>query len=73
MNKFKLVTFSDPKDFIDSLDRSRKARVDKIYYLFEDYGFYLPGKYLKKLTKLVWELRPGDIRLLLHIKGMLVI
>lgn len=68
MNKFRIIIFSDPKDFINSLDKSRRAKVDKIYYLFEDYGFYLPGKYLKKLTKLVWELRPGDVRLLLHVK-----
>ena len=37
MNKFRIIIFSDPKDFINSLDKSRRAKVDKIYYLFEDY------------------------------------
>lgn len=69
MNKFKLITFSDPKDFIDRLDNGRKARVDKVYFLFEDHGFYLTSKHLKKLSKSVWELRPGDVRLLLYVKG----
>jgi mRNA-degrading endonuclease RelE of RelBE toxin-antitoxin system len=68
MNKFKIITFSGVNKFIDSLDKGRQARVDRIYFLFEEYGPFLPGKYLKKLIRDVWELRPGDVRLFLHIK-----
>jgi phage-related protein len=40
-----------------------------LYDLFEDYGQDLPTRYLKKISKDVWELRPGDVRLFLTIKG----
>lgn len=55
--------------FIEGLDKVRRARVDRLYDLFEIYGTYLPSKYLKKIAKEVWELRPGDVRLFLTIKG----
>ena len=32
-------------------------------------GLFLPARYLKKIAKKVWELRPGDIRLFLTIKN----
>lgn len=67
--RFTIVTHNKTKEFIESLDRTRKARVDKIYYLFEEYGRFLPSKYLKKIGKSIWELRPGDVRLFLTIKG----
>lgn len=63
-----IVTYNKAKEFIESLDRTRKARVDKIYDLFEEYGRFLPSKYLKKIGKNIWELRPGDVRLFLTIK-----
>ena len=69
MGKYSLITHYKTKEFIESLDKIRKARVDRIYYLFEEYGINLPSKYLKKLDKEIWELRPGDIRLFLGIKG----
>lgn len=69
MSKFTITTHTKAKQFIESLDRARKARVDRIYYLFEEYGTFLPTKFLKKLSADVWELRPGDIRLFLAIKG----
>jgi phage-related protein len=71
MAKYRIITYQSAKKFIDSLDKQRKARIDRIYYLFEEYGQSLPGKYLKKLTKNVWELRPGDTRLFLGINGNL--
>lgn len=55
--------------FINNLDKPKKARIDRIYDLFERYGTYLPSKYLKKIAEGVWELRPGDVRLFLTIKG----
>ena len=69
MNKYKIVTHAKARKFIESLDRTRRARIDRAYYLFEEFGRFLPNKYLKKLAKDIWELRPGDIRLFLAIKG----
>ena len=59
MGKYKIFTYSKAKKFIDSLDKVRKARIDRIYFLFEEYGYFLPQKYLKKLRNGIWELRPG--------------
>lgn len=67
--KYKIVTFAKVKEFINSLDGARRARIDRIYYHFEEYGRFLPSKYLKKIGREVWELRPGDIRLFLTIAG----
>lgn len=69
MTRYSITTHRKAREFIESLDKVRRARVDRIYYLFEEYGVTLPGKYLKKLDKEVWELRPGDVRLFLGIKG----
>lgn len=69
MGKYKVITHAKAREFIDSLNRLKRARVDRIYYLFEEYGRFLPNKYLKKLSGDVWELRPGDVRLFLCIKG----
>ena len=69
MNKYRIITHGKAKEFIESLDRVRKARVDRVYYLFEEFGRFLSNKYLKKISKDIWELRPGDIRLFLTIKG----
>lgn len=69
MSKYSIITHARAKDFIESLDRTKKAQVDRYYDLFEEYGAFLPNKYLKKIAKNVWELRPGNIRLFLTIKG----
>lgn len=69
MQRYSITTCHKAMEFIESLDKLRRARVDRIYYLFEEYGVTLPSKYLKKIDKEVWELRPGDIRLFLGIKG----
>lgn len=68
MSRYKIVTTHHVVKFINSLDEQRKARIDRIYYLFEEYGRFLPSKYLKKLTTDVWELRPGDVRLFFCIR-----
>ena len=67
MTSYSIITYAKAKKFLDNLDPVRKARVDRFYDLFETYGPALPNKYLKKLSNLVWELRPGDIRLFLTI------
>ena len=66
---YTIITLAKAKEFIESLDSARKARIDRIYYHFEEYGRFLPGKYLKKIAEDVWELRPGDVRLFLTIMG----
>lgn len=66
---FSVITHAKAKEFIERLDRLRRARVDRIYFLFEQFGPSLPGKYLKKVDKDVWEFRPGDVRLLLTLRG----
>ena len=67
---YQIYTGGKVQKFIDGLDKIRRARVDRIYDLFEMYGTYMPGKYIKKLGPNLWELRPGDIRLFLTIKGI---
>ena len=69
MGKYQIFTHAKVKDFIEKLDNTRRARIDRFYDLFEEYGPFLPQRYLKKVVKNVWELRPGDVRLFLTIKG----
>lgn len=69
MKKYQTVTYSKVREFIDNLDRKRSARVDRLYYLFDEYGQFLPTKYLKKVSREIWELRAGDIRLFMSIRG----
>ncbi|MEK7092627.1 MAG: type II toxin-antitoxin system RelE/ParE family toxin [Patescibacteria group bacterium] len=52
------------EQFLEKLPRENRARVNKTVQLFKDKGFLLDERYLKKLTKSIWELRPGRIRLL---------
>lgn len=48
-------------NFYSAQDR---ARIDHLINLFSEYKFVLNEKYLKKLSKNLWELRAGKIRLL---------
>lgn len=66
---YQIITDSKAKDFIQNLDKVRRARIDRIYDLFEIYGILMPSKYLKKIAKDVWELKPGDVRLFLTLKA----
>lgn len=67
--RYQIYTGSKAKEFIDKLDRIKRARIDRLYDLFEVYGTFLSGKYLKKIVQDIWELRPGDVRLFLTIRG----
>ena len=49
---------------IKSLLDEDQARVRGYINLFQEHKFILSGKYLKKLKKNIWELRPGKIRIL---------
>ncbi len=55
------------EQFLNRLSIKDKARVDRTVHLFKNKDFLLDERYLKKLSKLIWELRPGRIRLLLGI------
>lgn len=66
---YTIFVTDEAREFIKSLDGQKTAKTHKIYSLFEEYGRFLPAKYLKKLSGEVWELRPGDIRLFLAIRG----
>mgnify|MGYP001570674075 CR=1 FL=1 len=56
--------------FIESLDIYAQARLDRVRKLFEEYGFQIGSKYIKKITKSgVWELRAGNVRLFLCFRG----
>jgi len=48
-----------------TLSEMDQARIAGYVNLFKQYGFSLPNKYLKKIDKNLWELRPGNVRLLL--------
>src|SRR3989442_806693 len=53
--------------FLERLSREDKARINRTIQLYKASGFLLDERYLKKLTKLIWELRPGRVRLLFGI------
>ena len=49
---------------IQKFSLSEKSRIARVVFLFDDQGFLLTENHLKKLTKSVWELRAGKVRLL---------
>lgn len=50
--------------FIETLSNLDQGRISGYLKLFREHGFMLPSKYLKKIDQNLWELRPGDIRIL---------
>lgn len=69
MKLFSSLVLKETKKFIAKQEKKHRAAIDRILDLFDGYGTYLPNKYLKKISKTIWELRPGEIRLLLGIIG----
>lgn len=55
--------------FLEDLTEVDRARVNRTVQFFEEKGFLLDTRYLKKLSRRIWELRPGRIRLLFGIVG----
>lgn len=55
------------KKFLYGLPKSERSRIDKLVELFTEKGFSLSQTHLKKITKRIWELRPGNVRILLGI------
>ena len=50
--------------FVSTLSELDKGRILRYQDLFIRYQFTLASKYLKKISANLWELRPGNIRLL---------
>lgn len=55
------------KKFLYGLPKSEKAKIDKLVELFTEKSFSLSQTHLRKITKRIWELKPGNVRLLLGI------
>lgn len=57
----------DPRaeKILKSLSEIDSGRVTGYVDLFRTNGFNMTSKYLKKLDNNLWELRPGDLRVLL--------
>lgn len=54
---------------LEKLNKQDRARLDRTREFFEEYGFQIGQKYLKKIRPpTIWELRAGRIRLFLCIK-----
>lgn len=52
---------------INKLNLADRAKIKEYIDLFREFGFALGPKYLKKVNKLVWELRPNRWRLFILI------
>lgn len=65
----KVITDGRVKEFLETLPKLDQGRIPGFIELFEQNGFTLPSRYLKKLESNLWELRPGNIRLLLGQAG----
>ncbi len=50
---------------LNKLSRSERNKVREYIKFFTEYGFTLSEKYLKKIDKYIWELRPANIRIFL--------
>lgn len=59
--------------FVETLSDLDQSRISGYLKLFRDHGFILPSKYLKKIDKNLWELRPGDIRILFGKAGSKIV
>lgn len=57
------------KKVIKSLSKIERSRVSGYIDLFSVNGFNMTSQYLKKLDNNLWELRPGDIRILFGLVG----
>ena len=55
--------------FVEKLNYRDRTRLERTRKLFEDYGFQIGRKYIKKISASgIWELRTGNIRLFLCLK-----
>ena len=63
----RIIYHPEVEKAIRLLSEKDESRVLKVVDLFRDYKFRLPQTYLKKVTKVIWELRAGRYRLLFGI------
>ena len=49
---------------LQRFSKQERAKIAQVVHLFSSGGFGLGEKHLKKLTRNIWELRPGNTRLL---------
>ena len=54
--------------FLESISEKDRSKALEYILLFEEYGFSLNSRYLKKVEKNIWELRPKRIRLFLYMR-----
>ncbi len=67
---FKVFYFPEVAKYVENLNVEDNSRLNRTRKLFEEKGFVIGQKYIKKITRSgIWELRAGKIRLLLYIKG----
>lgn len=59
----KIIVDKRAQKEINKLNKQEKSKVGEYISLFTEYGFGLTEKYLKKVDRLLWELRPGSVRL----------
>lgn len=55
--------------FIKEFEDKDRARLERTRQFFENRGFQIGPKYIKKIANNIWELRAGKIRLFLCVKG----
>ena|SRR3990167_5728834 len=67
----KIIYLEEVFNFLDATDKTDRSHINKIKELFEDYGFQIGPKYIKKIRMNIWELRAGKVRLFLCFRGNL--
>lgn len=66
----KVDFIEETEDFVNKLNLSDKTRLYRVRDVFQEVGFSIGPKYVKKISsKGIWELRAGRIRLFLYING----
>ena len=63
--KIELKILEYVADFLGDLSEESRAKCLRHIELFEEFGFALSPPDLKKIGKSIWELRPGNIRIML--------
>lgn len=67
---FRVLYLPEVAEYIENLNPKDHARLSRTRQLFEERGFIIGKKYIKKITRgNLWELRAGKIRLFLCIRG----
>ncbi|MBI2326714.1 type II toxin-antitoxin system RelE/ParE family toxin [Candidatus Curtissbacteria bacterium] len=66
----RVLYLSEVAKYIENLNPEDHARLTRTRQLFEERGFIVGQKYVKKIARgSLWELRAGKIRLFLCIRG----